>query len=87
MDRHNTTTIVTNNVWGLRVAGAFLIPYFLMLVFLGLPLFYMELALGQYHRSGAIVIWDKICPMFKGRLFSFLRYQYLLKDLLLAKFI
>ncbi|WAR03537.1 SC6A4-like protein [Mya arenaria] len=46
--------------------GAFLIPYFLMLVFLGLPLFYMELALGQFHRSGAIKIWDRLCPMFKG---------------------
>lgn len=46
--------------------GAFLIPYFLMLVFLGLPLFYMELALGQFHRKGAIAIWGRLCPMFTG---------------------
>ncbi|KAH3884493.1 sodium-dependent serotonin transporter-like [Dreissena polymorpha] len=46
--------------------GAFLIPYFIMLVFLGLPLFYMELALGQFHKSGAIAIWKKLCPMFAG---------------------
>ncbi|XP_067864349.1 solute carrier family 6 member 4a [Heptranchias perlo] len=46
--------------------GAFLIPYLLMAVFGGIPLFYMELALGQYHRNGAISIWRKICPIFKG---------------------
>ncbi|KAK3591522.1 hypothetical protein CHS0354_031630 [Potamilus streckersoni] len=46
--------------------GAFLVPYFLMLIFLGLPLFYMELALGQFHRSGAITIWEKIAPLFTG---------------------
>ncbi|KAF6778327.1 hypothetical protein AHF37_01971 [Paragonimus kellicotti] len=34
--------------------GAFLIPYVLMLLFGGIPLFYMELALGQYIRKGAI---------------------------------
>uniref|UniRef100_A0A8C2FP69 Solute carrier family 6 member 4b n=1 Tax=Cyprinus carpio TaxID=7962 RepID=A0A8C2FP69_CYPCA len=46
--------------------GAFLIPYVLMAVFGGVPLFYMELALGQFHRTGAISIWKHICPMFKG---------------------
>ncbi|TKR94918.1 hypothetical protein L596_009148 [Steinernema carpocapsae] len=46
--------------------GAFLIPYFVMLILGGLPMFYLELALGQYHRSGCISIWQKICPMFKG---------------------
>ncbi|KAF7240747.1 Sodium-dependent serotonin transporter [Varanus komodoensis] len=46
--------------------GAFLIPYTLMAVFGGVPLFYMELALGQFHRVGAIPIWKHICPIFKG---------------------
>ncbi|CAL4097098.1 unnamed protein product, partial [Meganyctiphanes norvegica] len=32
--------------------GAFLVPYVIMLIFGGLPLFFMELALGQYHRNG-----------------------------------
>ncbi|XP_029427205.1 sodium-dependent serotonin transporter-like [Rhinatrema bivittatum] len=50
--------------------GAFLIPYTLMAVFGGVPLFYMELALGQFHRTGAIPIWKRICPIFKGIGFS-----------------
>ncbi|XP_037090813.1 sodium-dependent serotonin transporter-like [Pollicipes pollicipes] len=37
-----------------------------MLIFGGLPLFYMELALGQYHRSGCSTLWKKICPALKG---------------------
>ena len=45
--------------------GAFLIPYFIMLIFGGLPLFYMELCLGQFHRCGCLTLWDKICPMLK----------------------
>lgn len=46
--------------------GAFLVPYFIMLIFGGLPLFYMELCLGQYHRCGCISLWKRICPMLKG---------------------
>lgn len=49
------------------LAGAFLIPYTIMAIFGGIPLFYMELALGQYHRNGCISIWRKICPIFKGK--------------------
>jgi hypothetical protein len=37
-----------------------------MLVFGGLPLFYMELALGQFHRCGCLTIWKRICPALKG---------------------
>ena len=39
-----------------------------MLVFGGIPLFYMELALGQYYRTGAITCWAKVCPLFKGKI-------------------
>ncbi|XP_046356081.2 sodium-dependent serotonin transporter-like [Haliotis rufescens] len=46
--------------------GAFLLPYLIMLVFLGIPLFYMELALGQFQRTGIITVWKRICPMFSG---------------------
>ncbi|VDD86789.1 unnamed protein product [Enterobius vermicularis] len=46
--------------------GAFLIPYTLMVLLAGIPLFYMELSLGQYYRKGAVTTWGKICPLFKG---------------------
>ncbi|XP_067010554.1 sodium-dependent dopamine transporter isoform X2 [Anabrus simplex] len=46
--------------------GAFLVPYCIMLFVGGIPLFYMELALGQFHRKGAITCWGRIVPLFKG---------------------
>ncbi|XP_022709547.1 sodium-dependent noradrenaline transporter-like [Varroa jacobsoni] len=36
-----------------------------MLIFGALPLFYMELVVGQYNRSGPISVWN-MCPLFKG---------------------
>ncbi|XP_066977932.1 sodium-dependent dopamine transporter [Macrobrachium rosenbergii] len=46
--------------------GAFLLPYCVMLVLGGIPLFFMELALGQYNRKGAITCWGRLVPLFKG---------------------
>ncbi|XP_040358147.2 sodium- and chloride-dependent glycine transporter 1 isoform X1 [Ixodes scapularis] len=45
--------------------GAFLIPYSIMLFFVGLPLFFLELSFGQYASEGPITIW-KISPLFQG---------------------
>ncbi|VEL41734.1 unnamed protein product, partial [Protopolystoma xenopodis] len=47
--------------------GAFLIPYFFMLTFCALPLFYLELVIGQYFREGCLSIW-KVAPFFRGEL-------------------
>lgn len=47
--------------------GAFLVPYLLFMVIAGMPLFYMELALGQFNREGAAGVW-KICPVLKGNM-------------------
>ncbi len=51
------------------VAGAFLLPYVLMLSAVGLPLFFMELTFGQFASLGPITIW-KINPLFKGQYLS-----------------
>ncbi|XP_059205535.1 inactive sodium-dependent neutral amino acid transporter B(0)AT3 [Centropristis striata] len=46
--------------------GAFLIPYLIALVFEGLPLLYLELAIGQRLRKGSIGVWNSISPLLGG---------------------
>ncbi|RUS72522.1 hypothetical protein EGW08_019718, partial [Elysia chlorotica] len=56
--------------------GAFLIPYTMMLLLGGIPLFYMELALGQFNKTGAITCWGAICPLFKGNSRTIVYHDY-----------
>lgn len=64
-------TIGLGNIWRFphlcfkHGGGAFLIAYTLALVTIGLPLFLMELAFGQYANEGPITIW-RISPVFEG---------------------
>lgn len=45
--------------------GAFLLPYLVMLLMIGLPLFFLESGLGQFTSSGSISLFNA-SPMFKG---------------------
>jgi solute carrier family 6 amino acid transporter-like protein 5/7/9/14 len=45
--------------------ASFLIPYVIMLATCGLPLFFMEMAFGQFASLGPISVWRAV-PFFKG---------------------
>lgn len=45
--------------------GAFLLPFLLMMVIIGLPLFFMEASLGQFCSAGPMGCWQ-FAPLFKG---------------------
>ncbi|XP_046543630.1 sodium- and chloride-dependent glycine transporter 1-like [Haliotis rubra] len=45
--------------------GAFLIPFFVCLVLCGLPLFFLEVAVGQFSGKSATHVWS-LCPLMKG---------------------
>uniref|UniRef100_A0A8C5BF82 Transporter n=1 Tax=Gadus morhua TaxID=8049 RepID=A0A8C5BF82_GADMO len=46
--------------------GAFLVPYLIFLFTCGVPVFFLEIALGQYTSQGGITCWRKISPLFEG---------------------
>ncbi|XP_053534111.1 sodium- and chloride-dependent GABA transporter 2 isoform X1 [Ictalurus punctatus] len=46
--------------------GGFLVPYLVLAVTCGLPLFLLETAMGQYTQEGGITCWQRICPLAKG---------------------
>ena len=52
--------------------GAFLIPYFIMLLGMGIPIFFLEFVLGQYSAQGPIKVFGRLSPIFKGLGFSML---------------
>lgn len=43
-----------------------MIPYFVMLCIEGIPIFYLELAIGQRLRKGAIGVWNQVSPYLAG---------------------
>ncbi|XP_052869336.1 sodium- and chloride-dependent glycine transporter 2-like [Anopheles cruzii] len=45
--------------------GAFLVPYLLMLALCGVPLFFLEVCLGQFSGTGCVTVF-KIAPLLKG---------------------
>jgi SNF family Na+-dependent transporter len=45
--------------------GAFLIPFLLFLFLLGIPLMYMELAIGQFTSRGPVQAWCMV-PIARG---------------------
>ena len=46
--------------------GAFLIPYVIMLTFLGIPCVMTDFSLGQYSGAGPLTLWQ-MSPIFRGK--------------------
>lgn len=45
--------------------GAFLIPFFVSLMFCGVPLYFLEVSLGQFSGKSPVIVWS-IYPLSKG---------------------
>ncbi|XP_030070324.1 sodium-dependent neutral amino acid transporter B(0)AT2 [Microcaecilia unicolor] len=46
--------------------GAYLVPYLILLLVIGIPLFFLELCVGQRIRRGSIGVWNFISPKMGG---------------------
>jgi solute carrier family 6 GABA transporter-like protein 6/8/11/12/13 len=46
--------------------GSFVLPCFIMLVLVGIPLVFMELALGQFSACGPTKLFGRMAPIFGG---------------------
>lgn len=49
------------------IPGAFLIPYLTMLGIAGIPIFLLEVSLGQFASQGPVSVW-KCIPALQGKL-------------------
>ena len=47
-------------------SGAFLIPYFIAMFTCGIPLFLLEVSVGQYLGVGGMSVVGQLCPILKG---------------------
>lgn len=46
--------------------GAFLIPYIIVLIVIGKPMYYLETVLGQFSNSNCVNVWG-LSPAMKGQ--------------------
>ena len=50
----------------LPALGVFLIIYFISMIFCGIPIFLLEVAIGQYLGSGGMTAISQLVPILKG---------------------
>ena len=49
------------------ISGAFLLVYFVAMALCGVPIFFQEVAIGQYLGSGGMTLVAQLCPILKGK--------------------
>ena len=65
-------TIGLGNIWRFpslaakHGGGTFLFAYVLMVIIIGFPIMFMELALGQYSKSAPLDLYGNMAPLFRG---------------------
>lgn len=62
-----TYTCMFECVFSVSAPGAFLVPYFVMVLVIGLPIFFAELFVGQYSGLGPILAYGRLAPFFQGK--------------------
>eukprot|EP00095_Tigriopus_kingsejongensis_P006283 maker-scaffold1533_size36968-snap-gene-0.12 protein:Tk06283 transcript:maker-scaffold1533_size36968-snap-gene-0.12-mRNA-1 annotation:"sodium- and chloride-dependent glycine transporter 2" len=55
--------------------GSFLIPYFVLLLLAGLPVFFLEVVLGQYAGVGPVKTFALLAPCMRGLGYGYPRWQ------------
>lgn len=67
------TSVGLGNVWRFPFVvyqnggGAFLLPYIVVLILIGKPMYYLETAIGQFSNGNGVRIWA-MAPAMKGML-------------------
>lgn len=66
-----STSVGLGNVWRFPMkayqfgGGAFFLPYLILLLIIGRPLYFLEMVLGQFSSKAALKVWNAV-PAFKG---------------------
>lgn len=67
--------------------GEALIAYIILMTVVGLPLYVLELSLGQFGQSGIVQLWTAV-PFFKGKVYIIISiFSILLSEGLCAHFL
>lgn len=80
------------NVWRFPFAalenggGAFLIPYVIVLLLVGKPIYYLEMVVGQFSSRGSINVYD-IAPAMKGKIEFYFKFTVFLFFIICLTFI
>lgn len=56
--------------------GAFVIPYIIVLVVVGKPIYYLEMLIGQFSSRGNIKVYD-ISPAMRGKFQLFINSNFI----------